>query len=254
MSAQRKVALVTGATSGIGAETIKRLLADDVEIIAVTRDVERIRRLVARHKLAPAAIEVVEADLKQFVDAEDKLKEAIERRGGRVDFVINAAGLFEGGTALDTSVDKFLDILNSNLTSAFAVTRAVLPHMMARRSGSVVNVASVLGLKSLPDSYCIAYGTAKAGLMHMTRLLAVELAPYNIRVNCVCPGILNPVYDEPDNTNFKKLETLRPYLPLQAIGRFGKASEIASAIIFLATGDSAWTTGATLVIDGGITL
>jgi NAD(P)-dependent dehydrogenase (short-subunit alcohol dehydrogenase family) len=254
MPAQRKVALVTGASSGIGLETIKRLQAAGVEVIAVTRDAEGFGRIVERRGLASAAVEVVEADLKQFPDAEEKINGAIERRAGRVDYVVNVAGVFHGGATLDTPVETFLDILNANLTSAFAVTRAALPHMMARRSGSVVNVASVLGLKSLPDSFCVAYGTAKAGLIHMTKLLAVELGPYNIRVNCVCPGILNPVIDEPDGTNFKKLEALKPYLPSQAIGRFGKASEIASAIMFLASEDSAWTTGAALVVDGGITL
>lgn len=250
----QKIAIVTGASCGIGRETIKRLLQQNVEVFAVTRKPEKFLDLAQQEQLELNESNIIEADLTETNQFSDTLAKVMNQQSKqRVDILINAVGNFSSKPILELDVEDFLTVLNNNLVSVFIAIKSVLPYLI-NHGGSIVNTGSILGVKSLPNTPCLAYGTAKAGVVHMTKLLAVELAPYEIRVNCVCPGILNPTYDSMQVKNYQELTSLKRYLSLQSIQRFGTPSDIASAIIFLATDESSWITGETLIVDGGMVL
>lgn len=125
--------------------------------------------------------------------------------------------------------------------------------MLNQRFGSIVNVGSVLGLRSLRDTRCSVYGSVKSAVVHLTRLLSVEYGGYNIRVNCVCPGILNPVEGAGEGSYeaYRKLNGMNHYLGEQPLKWFGSSSDVAKAIVFLAGEQSGWTTGEIMCVDGG---
>jgi len=244
MMLEDRVAIVTGATSGIGAATAKIFRLHGARVLAVGRDEAALARLADPHRHTVTCAADVTAD-----DAPARIVEAALAEFGNVDILVSSAGIIAMGTLEQTSDEDWDRMLDVNLRAPFRLMRAAAPHL-ARRKGAVVNVSSVAGPRVFPGllSYCVS----KAGLDQLTRCAAIELAPQGVRVNAVCPGVV--VTDLHLRTGMSRekydafLEHSRETHPM---GRTGTAEEIAELILFLASERSGWITGETMAIDGG---
>ncbi len=179
--------------------------------------------------------------------------EQIRSRFGSLDILVNNAGEYVPGTVEKTSEKAWNSALASNLTGPFLVMRTALPLLRSSERGVVINVASTLGLRPVPGT--VGYSVAKSGLVMLTKAAALEEAPHGVRVVVVCPGVVDtPIHRDPAQppqeaeAHIKRLGTMHP------LGRVGSASEVAAAILFLASAASCWTTGSVFTIDGGISL
>jgi meso-butanediol dehydrogenase / (S,S)-butanediol dehydrogenase / diacetyl reductase len=244
-----KVALVTGGGSGIGRAVCTRLAEEGAEVVVTSRTEEHVEA-VAR--------EVGEGALALTLDVADRSSvargvERVVERFGRVDVLSNNAGieLPHGPAVVDTTDDEWEQIMRVNVTGSFLVCREALPHMPS--GGAIVNMASINSYIAWPND--TAYTTSKGALLQFTRALALEVAPRGIRVNCVCPGII----DTPLTDSFLELADdadalRREYEAVSPFNRMGTPREVADAVLFLASDESSFVTGAALVVDGGTTL
>jgi NAD(P)-dependent dehydrogenase (short-subunit alcohol dehydrogenase family) len=241
-----RVIAVTGAAGGIGQALCRYFAEQGAAIVAldrsdaVTEVVDSLRR--AGSTIEAAVVDIVEAD------AVRATFERLRARLGPVDVLINNAGMSRHPSVERTSPAGFRDDVDTNLNGAFNCTHAVLPEMKARRSGSIVNIGSVNGLSALGDA---AYSAGKAGLISLTKSLAVELGRYNIRANIVCPGtVRTPLWDERISRNPKVLTQLTRWYPL---GRIVEPIEVMRAVAFLASDAASAITGVVLPVDCGLT-
>ncbi len=243
-----KVALVTGATSGIGRATALLFAESGARVAALGRDEQALAELgeVIRKKGGEALL--IHADVTMDVDARRAVRETVERFSG-LDVLVNAAGHLSNGTIESTTLDAWDAMLNVNLRAVFNLMQQSVPHLADRR-GNIVNVSSVTGLRAFPG--VLAYCVSKAGLDQLTRCAALELASRGVRVNAVNPGVVvteihkRGGMNENDYAAF--LERSKQTHPL---GRVGEAREVAELILYLASERAAWITGATYSIDGG---
>lgn len=243
-----RVALITGAASGIGAATAARFAAEGAAIIGLdlvkpADDGWTTVAGAARGAIFAAADVRDEAAVKAAVDAG-------VAQFGRIDVLVNAAGVVGFGSAHTLEVAEFERVLDINLKGSFLVAKHVLPGMIERRSGSIVHIASVEGLVGISGQ--LAYNASKGGVVLMTKNMALDYSPLGIRVNCICPGgVETPMTAMLQMEGLKALgEKLRKLHPL---GRFGRPEEIAAAALFLASDDASFVTGSALVVDGGYT-
>lgn len=242
------VAMITGATSGIGRSVAKRFAASSAQVILVGRD---------RSALAEVGMEVNEAggrslSLAADVTMDGEIRDAFDRalvETGRLDVLVNAAGHISSGSIESTTLAAWDAMMNVNLRSVFHLMNLAVPHL-TKTGGNIVNISSVTGLRSFPG--VLAYCVSKAGVDQLTRCAALELAPKGVRVNAVNPGVVvteihkRGGMSEEDYQKF--LEHSRTTHPL---GRVGDPSEIAELVFFLASEKASWITGATYQIDGG---
>ena len=244
----RKVALVTGAASGIGAHCALRFAQEGARVVG----------LDLKKPVDPAAWAAVEAGAKDalFLDGVDvrdearvasAVRAAVERLR-RIDVLVNAAGVEGVGPAHELTQESWDRTVDINLKGSFLVAKHVLPSMLTQKSGSVIHVASVEGLEGMAGS--MSYNASKGGVVLMTKSMALDYGPLGIRVNCLCPGlILTPLTE--------MVQQARPVLDQMvswhALGRAGRPEEVAAAALFLASDDASFVTGHALVVDGGWT-
>ena len=243
-----KVAVVTGASSGIGRATALALGREGAAVLAVGRARTALDEVVAGVVSSGGTAAALAADVTAGDAPGMIVREAVDRFGG-IDVLVNAAGIIGSGT-IDTTTDEMWDaMLDINVRAPFRLLRAAVPHLAARR-GAVVNVSSVTGLRSFPGilSYCVS----KAAVDQLTRCTALELAARGVRVNAVNPGVtvtnLHRRSGMPEEQYAAFLERSRDTHPL---GRPGEAHEVAELILFLSSDRSGWMTGETISIDGG---
>ncbi len=240
-----RVVLVTGSSRGIGAEVAAKAAAEGATVaVHYGRSAEGAARTLARVRDAGADGDVFEADLADG-DAAEALVARVLERFGRLDGLVNNAGRTQVGDFASLEPDEWDGVIATDLTAAYRTCRAALPGMAARGSGSIVNVASRLGQAGVART--AAYSAAKAGLIGLTRSLAAEYGPTGVRVNAVAPGFtLTEMTADVADT-----ELGRQRLTAMPIGRFGRADEVADAVLFLLSDASALFTGQTLNPNGG---
>jgi NAD(P)-dependent dehydrogenase (short-subunit alcohol dehydrogenase family) len=242
MDFEGKVALVTGATSGIGMATARKFAAQGAKVAAVGRKKEILAEVEAPGITTYAVDLLSEAQTAKLV--QDVLKDL-----GGIDILVNAAGIIANGTIENTTLADYDLMMNINVRSVFQLTQLALPSI-AERKGNIVNVSSVTGLRAFPG--VLAYCVSKAAVDQLTRCAALELAPKGVRVNAVNPGVVRTNLHLNSGMNadayaafVERSKTTHP------LGRVGEAEEVADLILFLASSRAAWITGATYSIDGG---
>ena len=245
MRAKEKVALVTGASSGIGAAVARRLARDGYAVLAAGRDVVRTEAIASES----AAIRPWIGELADSV-ACDRLVEDCIRQFGRLDVLVNNAGIYLPSRAEDTSDDAWQQTLAVNLSTPFYLARAALPQLRASR-GAIVNVASNWGLHAGPKA--VAYCASKGGLVLLTKALAVDHAAEGIRINAVCPGdVATPMlFRDAEARGIDREAVLRESAATTRSGRVTTPEEVAALVAWLASDEAAQVNGTTILMDGG---
>jgi 7-alpha-hydroxysteroid dehydrogenase len=240
-----KVAIVTGAGRGIGAASAIALAEAGADVVITARTEEQLQLVAKQVEALGRRAVVIPMDVND-TDALGGLVDAATQQLGRLDIVVNNAGGTMPQPFLDTSERTFEKSFHFNVTTAFALTKAAVPAMLANGGGSVVNISSAMG--RLTDRGFVAYGTAKAALIHMTRLAASDLAP-RVRVNAVAVGSVATSALEivlTDDNLRTEMETKTP------LRRLGEPEDIAAAVLYLSAPSGAFITGKVLEVDGGI--
>jgi NAD(P)-dependent dehydrogenase (short-subunit alcohol dehydrogenase family) len=239
---EHKIWVVTGAASGIGRAIAESMASEGATVVGLDVDV-----------IEAAGVEPVRCDVTIPANVDAAISLALERHG-RVDVLVNAAGIYRPGTVASTEPEDWDAVIAVDLRGPYLVSRSVLPGMIARRSGAIVHIASVAGLVGGRDS--AAYIASKGGLVALTRAMALDHADHGIRVNCVCPGMVSTpmLWRTEEAIEPSRLEQARAErVARHPIGRLGVPSDIVPAVRFLATDDASWVTGSILTIDGGYT-
>lgn len=242
-----KVALVTGASKGIG-RAIALAMADvGADVIATARTEEELRELCDAIREKGRRAEYIVADLRSTEEAKAMARKALEIFG-KVDILVNNAGVSYPQPALETTEDRWDETFQINLKSLFFITQIIGKAMVEQGGGKIVNIASQAGLVGLEDH--AAYCATKGGLILLTKVLAIEWGKYKINVNAVAPTIIMTPMAEKAWADVKKREEALKKIP---IGRFGQPEDVIGAVIFLASPYADLITGAVLPIDGGYT-
>src|SRR5690242_8760455 len=243
---QDRVAVVTGAGSGIGLATVRRFAAEGARVVCVDIDAEAGKRAADE-----VAGEFVAADVADEAAVRD-LFDGVAERHGRVDIAFNNAGISppDDDSILTTGLDAWERVLRVNTTSVYLCCRYAIPIMHAQGKGSIINTASFVALMGAATSQ-IAYPASKGGVLAMTRELGVQFAREGIRVNALCPGpVATPLLMELFAKDPERAARRLVHIPM---GRFAEPEEIASTVAFLASDDASFITASTFVVDGGIT-
>ncbi len=239
-----KVAVVTGASRGIGRSIAIALAAQGAKVVASARNAEALAELIEEIKAQGGDALAVVGDVAVEDDANNLVKQALEAYG-QVDVFINNAGITRDGLLLRMKNEDWDAVLDTNLKGAFLCTRAVAKVMSKQRSGRIINISSVVG--EMGNAGQANYCASKAGLLGLTKSVARELARRNVTVNAITPGFI--VTDMTDEMTDKAREAMTEQIPL---GRLGTAEDIANVVIFLASDQSAYITGQVLGVNGGM--
>ena len=241
-----KVVILTGGGSGIGMVMSKRFAAEGAKVAVVDWHGERADEVASLIAQSGGQAVAIRADVSVGRDVKSMVAE-VESRLGPVDVLINNAAIADGDDVLEIDEATWEQDVSVVLKSVFLCSKAVLPSMIDRRSGVIVNITSVNGLSALGNE---AYSAAKAGVINLTQGIAVRYGGYGVRCNAIAPGtIRTPIWQERVERDPAVFERLVKWYPL---GRVGEPDDIANAAMFLASDDAAWITGTVLRVDGGL--
>ncbi len=252
MKLKGKVALITGGGTGIGAAIAERFVAEGAKICIVGRHSEMLDQVA--QKLTPGSVTTCPGDVTKVGDVDRMVATALAF-GGRLDVVVNNAGIDPGGTVTDLDPELWRKVIEINLTGPFLVMKATIPLLIKGGGGSIINVSSLGGLRCLPGMP--AYCTSKAGLIMLTKQAALDYGPFKVRCNAVCPGATRTaMLEEALSPLTKTLRTdvdgvfacISSNVPLH---RVAAPEEITGGCVFLASDDSSFMTGSVLLMDGG---
>ena len=245
---QDKVAIVTGASSGIGRSTALLLAEKGCRVIAVGRNEKELSALRSEASSSAGSIKSHLADVREESLLDRIITEAIDSYG-QIDILVNSAGVIKSGSVEATTLDDWDKMMQLNVRSVFGLMQRCIPHL-EKTKGNIVNVSSVAGTRAFPN--LAAYSVSKAAVDQLTRCAALDLASKGIRVNAVNPGVVvtnlhlrGGMEDEAYKAFLEHSKDTHP------LGRAGEASEVAELIVFLASEKAAWITGGTFAIDGG---
>ncbi len=237
-----KTVLITAAAQGIGRAIAERFAAEGARVIATDINVEVLGTLKGAN-VTTRRLDVL--DLAAVAAAEKEI--------GAIDVLVNCAGFVHHGTILDCEEKDFDFSTNLNVRAAYRMIRAFLPGMLARKNGTIVNIASIASsIAGVPNRFI--YGTTKAGLIGLSKAVAVDFVTQGIRCNTICPGTVEtPSLEQRMAARGDVAEARKAFIARQPMGRLGKAEEIAALALYLASDESAFVTGQEFVIDGGWT-
>lgn len=238
-----KIALVTGAGRGIGARISAKLVEEGCSVYVTDVNAESAK--VSAAAIGPAA-RAMRMDVTNPGDVQRGVEEIVERHG-RIDILVNNAGILKTGSIVDSSIEDWDEVCRANLSSVYYCSKAVLPAMLKRRYGKIVNIASMSAARAGGVFGNVIYGTTKAGVVAFTKGFARELAPHGINVNAVAPGLVETAMTSAKLTPDVREKVLAT-LPMH---RLADLEDIANAVAFLASDVAAYITGDTLLVDGG---
>jgi NAD(P)-dependent dehydrogenase (short-subunit alcohol dehydrogenase family) len=249
MRLKDRVALITGGTSGIGEATALLFAREGARVAITGRNSTRGVQVVERIKGAGGEGIFIRADVSQASECQRAVDET-DHGLGAIDILFNNAGVFYPQTATECSEREWDEQIDVNLKGTFLMSKFVLPGMIARRRGVIVNNASGWGI--VGGDHAVAYCASKGGVVLMTKAMAIDHGAQGIRVNCVCPGdVETPMLPADAKMRGLKWENYIAGCAQRPLGRVGTVEEIAKAVLFLASDDSSFMTGAALVVDGG---
>jgi NAD(P)-dependent dehydrogenase (short-subunit alcohol dehydrogenase family) len=247
MKLKDRVALVTGAASGIARATARCFAREGANVIVGDGSVRGGQETVEQIEAEGGRASFVEVDVSQSAQVH-RAVEAILNQHRKIDILFNGAAILFYGTVVDTEEEAWNRMLSINLTGTYLCCRAVLPHMIERSYGSIINIASTTGAHDA-CARAVAYVTSKGGVTMLSRAMAIDHAKQGIRVNVICPG---PT-DTPMLRNAMTTDQLDAFAKTFPMGRLGLPHEIASAAVFLASDDASFVTGSVFYVDGGQT-
>jgi NAD(P)-dependent dehydrogenase (short-subunit alcohol dehydrogenase family) len=245
-----KVALITGGTSGIGLAAAGILLHRGAQVAIIGRNAGRGKAALASLTTSVGAV-FIQGDVSLAGECEKVVQQTVDQFG-RLDVVVNSAGLYLEKLIAETTDSDLQAIINTNLSGTYFISKYTIPELRKAGGGSVVNISSDAGLKG--NLLCTAYCAAKGAVIAFTKALALETAPYGIRVNCVCPGdVATPMFER----QLAEVSDPRQYYEsvrnLYPLGRIATAEEVAQVVYFLASPAASFVTGAIWTVDGGLT-
>lgn len=246
-----RVAMVTGAGSGIGRATAILFASEGAKVSLVGRNREKLEAVVKEIRMRGGEAMVAAGDVAIEEEASRIVYESVGRFGP-MRILVNNAGVYGHGNVLTTPLEEWDRIMSVDLRSVYMLTKRVVPEMESAGGGAIVNVSSTLGLRPMPDT--LAYSTAKAALNMFTKCCALDLAGKKIRVNTVSPAVVDTPIHDPNRANADRAEWEKAMAAFHPMGRIGKPEEIAKAILYLASDDASWVTGENLCVDGGVAL
>ncbi|HET9714567.1 MAG TPA: glucose 1-dehydrogenase [Pseudolabrys sp.] len=244
-SLEGRVALVTGASSGLGVQFAKALADNGARVALVARRAERLKALKEELERKGTKAAAIEADVTDHAAMSHAFDEA-EKAFGTVTILVNNAGIAHGGRAIEMSAEEWRKVLSTDLDAVFFWAQEAARRMLAaKKQGSIINIASVLGLAVSKGA--VAYAAAKAGVVQVTKALAVELAFKGVRVNAIAPGWFVTEMND-DYLSSEAGAAIKREIPM---GRFGESGDLDGALLLLASDAGRYMTGATIVVDGG---
>ena len=245
MQLKDQVAVVTGGTKGIGRAICLLFAEEGAKVVAnFSKDVDAAEALKKEAKTRGLNIGLYKADVTQFYQVKEMIEEAFAEYG-KIDIFVNNVGLVRDNFLMLMSDDDWNSLLHTNLTSLFNCCRTVIRKMIPQRKGKIINISSISGI--LGTSGQTNYAATKGGVISFTKALARELGPFNIHVNAVAPGLI-----ESDVVSKMPKEKVEGITKSSSLGRIGKPEEVAQVVLFLASEQSNYITGQTIIVDGGI--
>jgi 3-oxoacyl-[acyl-carrier protein] reductase len=242
-----KIIIVTGGSRGIGEATVRSLCADGARVYATYNiGAEKAAGIVSEISQAGGIVEFKQLDVTNIDDVVHFV-EGVAKDAGRIDGLVNNAGITRDGLIMRMSAKDWADVISTNLSGAFYFCKAVSRQMMGQRYGRIVNIGSIVGLSG--NAGQVNYSASKAGLVGLTKSLAKELASRNVLVNCVAPG-----YVETDMTGKLNEEQKQTYSLSIPLKRIASANEIAKVVAFLLSDDASYITGQVINVDGGLAI
>jgi 3-oxoacyl-[acyl-carrier protein] reductase len=238
---KNKNIIVTGASGGIGNSIIKKLNEAGANILASGTRIEKLEELKKNFK----GIKILKFDISQSEKIEEFIENATSELGGSLDGLVNNAGITQDNLAIRMNLDEWQKVININLTSTFLMSKFAIKKMLKNKSGKIVNITSVVGHTGNPGQ--ANYTASKAGIVAMSKSLAIEYAKKNINVNCISPGFIKTAMTDKIDDKFK--EVIVSKIPS---ARLGEPDDIANAVLFLTSDQSNYINGETLHVNGGM--
>lgn len=253
MMLKGKTALVTGGTSGLGLAIAERFLKEGAKVV-ITGTTEKKCGLVTKRleKIAGKSnVRYVYGDVSRAPDAKNFI-DATVRTFKRIDILVNSAGIFLEKRAEDTTEEEWDRVIGVDLKGVFLCSKYAYPHFKRQKKGHIINISSDAGI--VGDPKCVAYCAAKGGVSNMTRAMAIDYAKENIRVNAICPAVIDTPMNDMERCNSKDPDAFDAFeLSDHPVGRIGRPEEVAFIALMLASDESEFVTGACIMVDGGRT-
>jgi NAD(P)-dependent dehydrogenase (short-subunit alcohol dehydrogenase family) len=244
-----KTALVTGGGSGIGRATALAFAAEGAKVAVAGRRIEKLREVVAQIQKGGGEALAVACDVSKAADAERAVREVVGRFGG-LNVLVNNAGALSATTVETIPEEEWDRLMTVNLKGPFLMSRAVLPAFRKAGGGAIVNIGSILGLIAMKGR--AAYCASKGGVTLLTKAMAMDHAHENIRVNCICPSLVETELIQGLFASSEGAALKQARLATLPLGRMGRAEDVAAMAVYLASDEASWVTGTAMPLDGGL--